>query len=321
MPPRQRVQAMLRLDANESPFNAPDNRYPDEDLCNSLRRHWGCHERIPESCIYFTNGTEEAIDLCMRLYAFPGRDSLVCLTPTRDLYRRRATLNHIECREVALRENYFSLDVEAVLDAVDDTTQMIFLCSPNSPTGNLLSRSDIEMILELFEGMVVVDESYIDYVPHASVLSLLNKYKNLVILRSFSHAWSAAALRLAAVVARPEVIAQFKQMGWVHPISSLVAHAAWQVVNRRLDIDKWVRQIVSERIKVEIALKELGECIEVYPSDTNFLLVRFSEPQAIYHYLLEQGIAVYPVCGCLRITIGLPGENSALLGALRRRQM
>lgn len=316
--PRLRAEASVHLDANESPFNTPDNLYPDAILL-MLRKTWGCHEHIPEQCIYFTNGTEEAIDLSMRVCALPGRDSVATVSPTRTIYKRRALINRLEYREAPLIPDNFALNVESLLDTVSQTTKMIFLCSPNSPTGNVLARQDVETVLGLFDGMVIVDESYIDYAPSASVLELLNRHRNLVILRSFSHAWSAAGLRLAAIVAHPSVIDNYRRMGWVHPLSSVVARAAQQMVNRRLDVDKWVRQIVAERGRVELALKELPECIKVYPSEANFILASFSDNTEVYKYLLDEGIAVHLVREGLRITVGLPCDNSSLLGALRRR--
>lgn len=316
--PRRRSQADIRLDANESPFNMPDSQYPDADMLD-LRERWGLHERIPAQCIYLTSGTEEAVDLAMRIYAVYGRDSVLSVEPTRSVYRRRAMINRLEYRQVKLKDETFALDVEALLDAVSATTKMIFLCSPNSPTGNVLDKERLADVLELFDGMVVVDESYIDYAPEFTCLELLNRYRNLIILRSFSHAWSLAGIRLAAVVARPEVTEGFRRIGWAHPVSSLTEREVLQMLPRRLDVDKWVRQTANERVKVEVALKELPECVKVYPSLANFVLVRFVDTMAVYKYLLANGIAVYPVCGCLRITIGLPWQNSALLGALRRR--
>lgn len=312
------MEADVRLDANESPFNAPDNRYPDDSLL-ALRSSWGLHEHIPPRCVYFTGGTEEAVDLLMRVAALPGRDSVASVEPTRSIYKRRALINRLEYRTANLRADDFSLDTGALLDTVSRTTKMIFLCSPNSPTGNVLRRGDVEMALQLFDGMVVVDESYVDYAPEATMLAMLNKYGNLVLLRSFSHAWASAGLRLAAVVARPEVTDALRRVGWTHPVSSVVARAAQEMVRRRLDVDKWVRQTISERGKVAAALSELPECEKVFPSSANFLLARFSDSAALCKYLLGQGIAVREVGECLRISIGLPCENSALLGALRRR--
>ncbi len=318
-PAAPRPKAEVRLDANESPFNTSYNAYPEADYLLELKREWGKHERIPESCIYFCNGTEEAVDLVMRAFALEGRDSVAAAEPTRSIYCRRAAVNRLEYREAPLRKDDFALEADALLNVVSDTTSLLFLCSPNSPTGNLLSAGEVETILQLFDGYVVVDESYIEFCPQHTMAGLLNKYRNLILLRSFSHGWSAAGLRLAAIVARPETINEIAKVGFTHPLSSAVERVAMQMVRQRLDVDKWVRQILDERTKVVLALRLLPECKQVYPSDANFLLVRFADSEDVANYLLQNGIAVRPACGCLRITIGLPSQNSALLGLLRRR--
>lgn len=187
------------------------------------------------------------------------------------------------------------------------------------PTGNLLDAGEIESIVQIFDGIVVVDESYIDFVPQATVIGLLNKYKNLVVLRSFSHAWALAGLNLSAIIAHPDIICNIAKIALSHPINTITINAALEMIKNRLDIDKWTRQIIDERTKVEIALKDIPECEHIYHSDANFLLVKFSNSASIYKDLLKNGIAVHPVMGCLRLTIGLPQDNSALLGALRRR--
>ena len=316
---RQRLKAKVHLDANESPFNTLYNRYPDATVVEKLKKEWGKYEHIPSSCIYFCNGTEEAVDLTMRAFALFNRDSVVAAVPTRTVYERRAAVNRLEYREASLRPSDFELQAESVLNVVSETTKIIYLCSPNSPTGNLLDRGELETILQLFDGYVVVDESYIDFAPQASVLELLNKYRNLIILRSFSHGWSLAGIRFAAIVAYPEVIETIERVGMAHSVGIATVNAVSDVVKHRLDVDKWVRQIIDERTKVRMALSDLKECKQIYHSDANFLFVRFADSAAIYRYLLKQGIAVHPVQGCLRISIGLPQENSALIGALRKR--
>lgn len=310
----------VKLDANESPYNTPDNLYPDRALMQ-LRESWGMHERIPARCIYMCAGTEVAVDHCMRMCAVPGKDGVLSVSPTRGIYKRRAAVNHLKYIEVPLNQTDFSLNMDSLLAAIDETVKIVFLCSPNSPTGNFIGRDCLEFLLELYQGMVVVDESYIDFVPQATVLKLLNRHRNLIILRSFSHGWAGAGLRLAAIVARPQVISDIEQIGYIHPVSSPVIREAELLLARRLDVDKWTRQIVDERTKVELALRGLPECLEVYPSVANFLLVRMAQTDAVYSDLLREGIKVRKVGGCLRLTIGLPAENSALLSVLRRRSM
>lgn len=317
--PRERAKAKLQLDANESPFNKPLNRYPSTKALQTLMTNWGKHEHIPERCIFMCNGIEEACDLLIRTFTVPNRDSIIAAEPTRHYYKRRAQINRIEYREANLRTENFELDANDIVNAISDTTQMIFLCSPNSPTGNLLDAGEIESIVQIFDGIVVVDESYIDFVPQATVIGLLNKYKNLVVLRSFSHAWALAGLNLSAIIAHPDIICNIAKIALSHPINTITINAALEMIKNRLDIDKWTRQIIDERTKVEIALKDIPECEHIYHSDANFLLVKFSNSASIYKDLLKNGIAVHPVMGCLRLTIGLPQDNSALLGALRRR--
>lgn len=321
VPTRIRPKAEVRLDENESPFNAPYNRYLDESSLSSLKQSWGKHEHIPSKCIYFCNSTEESTDLIMRAFTRQHTDNVVAITPTRSIYKKRSLINNVSYKEAPLRESDYELDASQMLNEVDNDTKLIFLCSPNSPTGNLLDTNEIELILQLFDGIVVVDESYIDFCAHASVVPLLNKYKNLIILRSFSHAWSMAGVHMAAIVAYPDVIDQISKVGFTHPISCTVEEMVSNMLSHRLDVDKWTRQIIDERTKVRLALSDIPACKHIYHSDANFLLVRFDDCQSVYKYLLKNGIAVKPVCGCLRISIGLPTENSALLGALRRRKI
>lgn len=316
---RVRPKASIQLDENESPFNAPYNRYVDGNSLTNLKDCWGKHEHIPSKCIYFCNGTEEATDLLMRIFTVPNRDNIVTISPTRSIYKRRAFINHLDYFDAPLSENNFNLDASSLLNVVSDTTKIIFLCSPNSPTGNLLNINEVELILQLFDGMVVVDESYIDFCPQASVVPLLNKYKNLIILRSFSHAWSMAGVHVAAIIAYPNVIERITKVGLIHPISRPAEETIMNMVAHRLDIDKWVRQIIDERSKVKLALSDIPECKQIYHSDANFLLAKFENPQIIYKYLINNNIAVKPINGYLRISIGIPKDNSALLGALRRR--
>ena len=320
--PRSIQAGYLRLHANESPFNSPENRYPDTALLR-LKSQWGCHEGIPPRCCYLCNGTEEAVDLAVRIFCEPGRDEVIALRPSRGIYAKRADLNGVGCHEVSLRPDDFSLDVDAVIENVRMNTKVIFLCNPNSPTGNLLSVDDIATLADLFSGIIVVDESYIEFAPKQSAVMLLNRHPNVLIIRSFSHAWASAAIRMSVVVAYPNVVKYFELMGMSHPISTLCSDYAERLVKHRLDVDKWVRQLIDERGKVVLALKELPVCQRIYPSETNFIMVRMLQCQEVVSYLNQQHIAVatcanHPsLADCVRITISLPVDNSRLLGALR----
>lgn len=311
----------IALDKNELPFNTPYNRYPKDSDILGLAERWGMHEGIPPTCIYFSRGTEDAVDLLLRLYAHDPKDHVVTFTPSREVYLKRAQVNRVATSVVPLSvDNGFAIDTEKVFSVVQDNTKLIFICAPNSPTGNLPDRETVEFILNLFDGYVVIDESYIDFVPGETFVELLNKYPNLIILRSFSHAWGAAGLRLAAVIARPEQIRRIKHIGPSSPLSLPVIRQAEELVRRRLDVDKWIRQVVSEREKVALALSELPECKRVFPAVANFLFVEWEHASDAYRSLLSQGIGVCLLGKYLRITIGLPHENSALIGALRRRK-
>lgn len=311
----------IALDKNELPFNAPYNRYPKDSEVLNLAEKWGKHEGIPSACIYFSRGTEDAVDLLLRLYARDPKDHIITFAPSREVYLRRAQVNRVATSIVPLSaDNGFEIDTERVFSIVRENTRLIFICAPNSPTGNLPDRDSVELILSLFEGYVVIDESYMDFVPGETFVKLLNKYPNLILLRSFSHAWGAAGLRLSAVIARPEQITQIRQIGPSRPLSLPVMQQAEELVRHRLDIDKWIRQIVSEREKVALALSELPECRSIFPSMANFLFVEWENASDAYQSLLSQGIAVRLLEKYLCITIGLPYENSALIGVLRRRK-
>lgn len=319
--PRALATDYLRLHANESPFNSPENRYPETSLIR-LKSQWGCHEGIPSRCCYLCQGTEEAIDLAMRIFCTPGQDEVIVPHPSRSIYTKRAKINGIGIQLTELHAPNFQLDMDHIADMMHPNTKMLLLCNPNSPTGNLLSATDIATLADLFPGMIVIDESYIEFCSKHTSVMLLNHHPNLIIIRSFSHAWASAAIRMAAVIAHPKVIRHFEQVGLTHPISTLCADYAERLVKHRLDVDKWVRQLIDERGKVITALKELPICQRVYPSETNFLLVKMLQCREVVSYLNQQHIAVAEctdsaLTDCIRITISLPIDNSRLLGALR----
>lgn len=307
--------SMLRLDANESPFNSPENLYPDREL-TAVKKLWGQYEHIPPSYIYLCNGTEESVDLCIRSFVEPFQGEILTVTPTRSVYIKRASVNRVTYRECLLSDDY-KLDVDSLLSLVTEATKLIFLCSPNSPTGNSFSRSDIELILQRFDGFLVLDESFIDFCLQNSKLSLLNTYDNLIILRSFSHAWSSAGARLASIVAHPQLIQKIESVGLTHPLNTFAINYFNELLDRRVEVHKWVRQIVEERTKVVLALKALPLNLKVYHSDANFVFVTNDKKDFLYQYLLKHGVSVRNTGGGLRISIGMPRDNSVLLSVLR----
>ncbi len=322
-PSAQAPSAGVRLDRNESPFNAPDNRYPEADLAE-LAYLWGRHEGIPPECVCFCHGTEEAVDLTLRLFCRPGQDSVAVPAPTRGVYGRRAWLYGVRCVRVELDEaDGFALNAERMLSGAGQA-RVAFVCSPNNPTGRPVPLDTLERLLDEFDGMVVVDESYVDFAPAATALRLLNTHSNLVLFRSFSHAWASAGACAAAIVARPRLAALYRAVGHTHPLSTPCAAYLSVLFANRLDVDKWTRQVVEERGKVCAALSSLSVCERVYPSAANFLYVKVQSPARLHKYLLSEGVSVR-LCqggsvteGFLRVTIGLPSENSRFVGAMRR---
>lgn len=313
---------MLPLDVNISPFNAPYNRFPDGSHA-ALRAALSAARGIRPEAIGIGAGTELITDALMRTFCTVGKDSIIVASPTRSIYARRAAVCMLDCRHVALQSN-FSLSAENILNAVSPTTRMIFLCSPGSPTGVPLDNNEIRLLLDLFEGIVVVDESYIDFARTESMVKDVAAYPNLVVMQSFSRAWSMAAWRVAAVYAVPEVQAALRCVMPEHTVSTAAEEAVTKLVERRFDVDKWVNRVAEERIKVMTAIHSLPVCIEVLPSLCNFFLVRFKQCDHLHRFLLQHRLRLkncskLPLCEhCLRITVGLPGENNRLLGLLRR---
>jgi len=317
-----RSEAKILLDAGESPFNIPLNRYPDPrnvELCAELSKLRG----IRPDCILPASGVDDVIDLLMRVFCIPGRDNIVAIDPTRPLYAGLAALNDVEYRRAPLRKD-FSLDDGAVLQLCNDRTKLLLLCTPNSPTGNALDRDTMLRLLEGFDGLVVVDETYIDFSSAPTLIPELQRYPNLLVVHSFSKAWACAGLNLAVAYARPELIMLLQGVKAPFSLTAPVLKEVFAILRRRYDVEDWVKQTLDERFKVLRALRLLPfyECD--FPTETNFILVRVKEADRIHAALRSQGILVDNcsqrdrLSGCLRITIGAPHENSALLAALRK---
>ena len=310
------------LDANESPWNAPYNRYPDPMQRLVKERLTELKGVRPES-IFLGNGSDEAIDLMIRAFCEPGQENIVTITPSYGMYQVCAELNNVECRMVELAEN-FALDANAVLAAVDDKTRLIFLCSPNNPTGNSLDRKKIYKILDEFEGIVVIDEAYIDFSSLPSILALLPKYPNLVVLQTLSKAWGAASIRLGMAFASPEIIAVLNKIKYPYNVNMLTQIKAAEFLVSDATKQMQVDHVLTERARLEKILKGRPFLYKVYPSDANFLLVEVGNADMIYQSLVSEGIVVrnrtnvLKCRGCLRITIGKQDENDSLVEALRR---
>ena len=315
------MDAHVFLDANENPYNDPINRYPDP-LQEKLKARLAPLKGVRPSQIFLGNGSDEAIDLVYRIFCNPEKDNVVAMAPTYGMYKVCADINNIEYRSVPLSDDW-QLDPKALLKATDARTKVIWICSPNNPTGNDIPREVIHEVLTSFEGIVVVDEAYSDFSTNQPFRSVLDKYPNLIVLNTFSKAWASAAIRLGMAFASEEIIALFNKVKYPYNVNLLTQEKACALLSDLGTIDSWMAQIRREKENVLPALYELPIVLKVFPTDANFVLVRVTDANSIYRYLIEKGIVVrnrsrVQLCeNCLRITIGTRQENNELLGALR----
>lgn len=318
------VTASVFLDANESPYNNPINRYPDP-LQSEVKALLSQVKQVPAANIFLGNGSDEAIDLLFRAFCEPRIDNVVAIDPTYGMYQVCAEVNDVEYRKVLLDENY-RFTADSLLAATDEHTKVIFLCSPNNPTGNDLCRTEIEKLLNVFDGLVVVDEAYIDFSDSPSFRFELKNYPNIVVLQTFSKAWGSAAIRLGMAFASEEIIGLFNKIKYPYNVNILTQQQAISVLQRKEEVASWVAILKEERTRMENWLMQLPLTEKVFPSQANFILVRVSDATAIYNYLVAQGIIVrnrhsVSLCGnCLRITIGTPEENNTLIDAMKGYQ-
>ena len=314
--------AKVFLDANENPYNTPFNRYPDP-LQEELKAKLAPVKGVAPQCIFLGNGSDEAIDLVYRIFCEPGRDNVVAIAPTYGMYSVCADINDVEYRAVPLRQD-FTLDADALLAATDSRTKVIWLCSPNNPTGNALERAAVERIIKEFQGIVVVDEAYSDFNDLRPFRLDLDRFPNIIVLNTFSKLWASAAIRLGMAFASPEIIALFNKVKYPYNVNILTQKQAAAMLSDLQHINLWRATLLKERSHLLPAIAELPICKAVYPTDANFFLARVTDANDIYRYLVDNGIIVrnrsrVELCdNCLRFTIGTPEENNALLGALRR---
>jgi histidinol-phosphate aminotransferase len=313
--------ASVFLDANENPYNAPYNRYPDPMQRELKQRISELKDLAPEY-IFAGNGSDEAIDLVIRAFCRPGTDRIVTITPSYGMYEVAAHINQVECIKVPLSTG-FRLPANAVLDAAGCDAKVIFLCSPNNPTGNLLDREEIYRILKYSGGIVVVDEAYIDFAPSHSLIRHLTSFPRLIVLQTLSKAWGAAGIRLGMAFAAPEIIDVLNRIKYPYNVSRPTQEYALEILRREEEMKRRLDGILRERALTEEALRSLPCVRHIYPSDANFILVRVNNANAAYRYLVEQKIVVrnrhtVALCeDCLRITIGTPEENHTLIKALK----
>ena len=319
--------ARVFLDANENPYNEPYNRYPDP-LQTELKERLSQVKGVPAENIFLGNGSDEAIDLVYRVFCRPGVDNVVAIAPTYGMYQVCADTNDVEYRPVLLDDRY-QTTAEDLIDACDDNTKVIWICSPNNPTGNLIDRNVIAEVLTLFDGIVVVDEAYSDFAPkdQRPFRHYLNRFPNLIVLNTMSKAWGCAALRLGMAFASREIIDIFNKVKYPYNVNLLTQQKALEVLQDPYRVDEWVKTLLLERSKMVAAFLDLPVCEKVYPTDANFFLAKMTDANAIYQYLVSEGIIVrnrnnVQLCGgCLRITIGKKSENMDLLAALRKYEI
>ena len=324
-------EAKVMLDANENAIGSPVtldiggkhellNRYPDP-VQQKLKHRISEIKGVPVENIFTGNGSDEAIDVLFRIFCEPGIDNVITLPPTYGMYSVAAAINNVKVKQVQLTEE-FQMDIQAIVDAVDEYTKMIFICSPNNPSGNSITRQDIEIILNNFDGIVVVDEAYINYARQKTLSLQLNDYPNLVVLQTLSKAWGLAALRLGLAFAGKGIIDIMNNVKYPYNINIATQELALLALQNVEKVNEWTRKIIGERILLEKELADLPFVENIYPSDANFLLVKMQGADDIFKYLQNKGIIVrnrstVPGCeGCLRITIGTKEEDRELMRVL-----
>ena len=302
------------LDANENPYNTGYNRYPDPHQ-KTLKRELALKKGVNEDMIFAGNGSDEAIDLVIRVFCEPGRDNILSIAPTYGMYKVAASINDIEYREAPLNDD-FSLDSKALLKLADKNSKVIFLCSPNNPTGNLLDKESVLSLVKEFKGLVVVDEAYGDFSGDSGYIPLLKEYPNLVVLQTMSKSMGMAALRVGFAFGDSGVMSYLNRVKYPYNLNRVSQEMA---IRRIKEGSKTLAEMISERERVKQGFTELSEVIKVYDSSANFLLVKFKDASGMYNLLLNNGVIVrdrsktYGCEGCLRVTIGKPAENNRLL--------
>ena len=317
-------KAEIFLDANENPFETGLNRYPDP-LQWKLKAAISKLKGVPAEQIFLGNGSDEAIDLVVRIFCEPRQDHILILPPTYGMYQVSADIADVDIRSVSLTPD-FQPDVEAILAAADAHSKILFICSPNNPTGNDVELERIRSLCAQFRGIVVVDEAYIDFSKQASCTSLLAEFPNLIVMQTFSKAWGMAGIRLGMAFASTEIIQLFNKVKPPYNINQLTQQIALEALETSYDDYKQLLStLLSERERLVQGLRELPFVEKVFPSDANFMLIKMDDPNRTYQYLVEEGIivrnrnTVHLCAGSLRITVGRPEENDALLTALKKR--
>lgn len=315
--------AEVFLDANESAYDNGFNRYPDPRQ-SRLKKAVAEAENLKVENLFLGNGSDEAIDILLRVFCTPGVHNAIAISPSYGMYEVAAAINDVELRKVALRED-FSLDGENLIGAADENTRIVFLCSPNNPTGNTIPEAEILKIADAINGIVVIDEAYIHYSASESLVGKIVTYNNIVILRTLSKARGMAGLRVGMAIAVPEIINVMSMVKYPYNISEATMMQAMKLLEKEC-VEETRRQIevtVAERSRLAAELENC-ECVKkIYPSDANFILVKVDDADRVYEYLADHGIIVRNrnrvagCAGCLRITIGLPTENDRVIETIK----
>lgn len=312
------------LDANENPYQTMVNRYPDP-YQRAVKKQLAVLKNVTDKQIFLGNGSDEAIDLIIRMFCEPGKDNIVTSDPTYGMYQVSAAINNIEVKKAPLTPDFEFLAGD-MLAATDTNTKVAFVCSPNNPSGNALDRQQVIKLLKLFNGIVVVDEAYIDFSSTSSFVDQLNKFSNLIVLQTFSKAWGMAGLRLGMAYASEELVCILNKVKPPYNINILTQTEVLKKLKRPETVVNQVKQILQQRERLESELSHLPMVEKVFPSDSNFLLARFKHASDIFKYLIQREIIVRDRTkvrnceNCLRITVGTEEENKTLLTALKEYQ-
>lgn len=315
-------EAKVLLDANESPFNAPYNRYPDP-LQRELKAELARLRGVESDRIFLGVGSDECIDMVYRVFCVPSVDNVVAISPTYGMYEVCANVNDVEYRRIPLGDD-FSLDVNALLAATDSHTKAIWICSPNNPTGNAFDRTEIERLYQGFDGILVVDEAYIDFSTKGSMLEMLDSMPRMIVMQTMSKAWGCASIRLGMAFASAEIVSVFNKVKYPYNINLLTQRYALQRLSDYKTKEENVTTLLASREKLIADLSQFDFILKIYPTEANFVLVRTVDADSVYSYLCRQGVIVrnrnrVEKCfGCLRITIGSDDENNELITQLKQ---
>jgi histidinol-phosphate aminotransferase len=297
------------------------NRYPDP-LQYAVKKRLMEIKGVPIRNIFLGNGSDEAIDVLFRCFCNPGVDNVIIVPPTYGMYEVSANINDVQLKRVNLTEDY-QLNLDSIAEAIDKNTKLIFICSPNNPTGNSINRDDIETLLANFDGIVVVDEAYINFSRQKTFIQELTEYANLVVLQTLSKAWGLAGLRVGMAFASEEIIEVMNRVKPPYNINEASQQLALQALQNTDQVNSWIRETLQERDNLVLQLKDFDFVLDIYPSDANFILVKTTDANGIYDYLVSHGIIVrnrskVELCeGALRITVGTPEENIKLIDTLK----